>query len=186
MHRPDPKTPIEETVLAMAELVKAKKVRYIGLSEVSAATLRRACAIHPIHALQVEYSPFTLDIEQPPLELLQTARELGVTVVAYSPLGRGNRSHHLTRENIVEINCQVFSRANIAPRMILHQTMCVARCPSSARRTSPRFSLSRMSSRRSGRSITPRLVKSRWHGCLLKGTTSFRFLGLPELLSVSF
>jgi aryl-alcohol dehydrogenase-like predicted oxidoreductase len=92
MHRPDPTVPIEETVLAMADLVKAKKVRYIGLSEVSAATLRRAHAVHPIAALQVEYSPFTLDIEKAPLELLQTARELGVTVVAYSPLGRGAKS----------------------------------------------------------------------------------------------
>jgi aryl-alcohol dehydrogenase-like predicted oxidoreductase len=104
MHRPDPNTPIEETVLAMAELVKAKKVRYIGLSEVSAATLRRACAIHPIHALQVEYSPFTLDIEQPPLELLQTARELGVTVVAYSPLGRGYLLSPAFFENVAEMD----------------------------------------------------------------------------------
>jgi aryl-alcohol dehydrogenase-like predicted oxidoreductase len=95
MHRPDPKTPIEETVLAMAELVKEGKVKYIGLSEVNSATLRRAHEIHPIAALQVEYSPFTLDIEDPKLNLLQTARELGVAVIAYSPLGRGLFTSHI-------------------------------------------------------------------------------------------
>ncbi|KAF7334644.1 Aldo-ket-red domain-containing protein [Mycena venus] len=76
-------------VAAMAEFVKAGKVKYLGLSEVSADTLRRAHAVHPISALQVEYSPFTLDIEDPKIGLLATARELGVKVVAYSPLGRG-------------------------------------------------------------------------------------------------
>ncbi len=65
------------------------KIRYLGLSEVSASTLRRACAVHQIAALQVEYNPFTLDIESPRTELLKTCRELGVAVVAYSPVGRG-------------------------------------------------------------------------------------------------
>ena len=65
------------------------KVKHLGLSECSAATLRRAYAVHPISALQVEYSPFTLDIEDPKVGLLKAARELGVTIVAYSPLGRG-------------------------------------------------------------------------------------------------
>ena len=65
------------------------KVKHLGLSEVSAKTLRRAHAVHPIAAVQVEYSPFTLDIEDPKIGLLQAARELGVKVVAYSPLGRG-------------------------------------------------------------------------------------------------
>jgi aryl-alcohol dehydrogenase-like predicted oxidoreductase len=65
------------------------KVRYIGLSEISSATLRRAHAVHPISAVQVEYSPFFLDIEDEKIGLLKTCRELGVTVVAYSPLGRG-------------------------------------------------------------------------------------------------
>ncbi|PCH44692.1 Aldo/keto reductase [Wolfiporia cocos MD-104 SS10] len=88
-HRADPDVPIEKTVGAMAELVKAGKVKYLGLSECSADTLRRAHAVHPITALQVEYSPFTLDIEDSKIGLLKTARELGVTVVAYSPLGRG-------------------------------------------------------------------------------------------------
>ncbi|KZP12795.1 Aldo/keto reductase [Athelia psychrophila] len=88
-HRVDPLVPIENTVGAMAELVKAGKVKYLGISECSAATLRRAHAVHPIAALQVEYSPFTLDIEDPKVALLQTARELGVAIIAYSPLGRG-------------------------------------------------------------------------------------------------
>jgi aryl-alcohol dehydrogenase-like predicted oxidoreductase len=85
-HRVDPDTPIEETVAAMAELVKEGKVRYIGLSEVSMKTLRRAYDVHPIAALQSEYSLWTRDPEQ---EILPTCRELGVGFVAYSPLGRG-------------------------------------------------------------------------------------------------
>jgi len=89
LHRADPTVPIEITVGAMAELVKEGKVRYIGLSEVSAETLRRAYAVHPIAAVQVEYSPFTLDIEYENWGLLKACRELGVAVVAYSPLGRG-------------------------------------------------------------------------------------------------
>ncbi|KAF8880468.1 Aldo/keto reductase [Gymnopilus junonius] len=89
LHRADKKTPIEITVSAMAEFVKAGKVRYLGLSEISSETLRRAHAVHPITAVQVEYSPFCLDIEDEKIALLKTCRELGVTVVAYSPLGRG-------------------------------------------------------------------------------------------------
>ncbi|RUP47487.1 auxin-induced protein [Jimgerdemannia flammicorona] len=86
-HRVDPNVPIEDTVKAMAELVKEGKVRYLGLSECSPATLRRAYAVHPIAALQMEFSPWSLDIEEN--GILETARELGVTIVAYSPLGRG-------------------------------------------------------------------------------------------------
>lgn len=85
-HRVDPDTPIEETVGAMAELVQAGKVRFLGLSEASAATLRRANAVHPITALQSEYSLWTRDPEE---EVLPTCRELGIGFVAYSPLGRG-------------------------------------------------------------------------------------------------
>jgi aryl-alcohol dehydrogenase-like predicted oxidoreductase len=88
-HRVDMKTPIEETVTAMAELKKEGKIGAIGLSEISAATLRRACKIYPIDALQIEYSPFSVEIESSEINLLKTCRELGVTVVAYSPLGRG-------------------------------------------------------------------------------------------------
>ena len=85
-HRVDPSTPIEETVGAMAELVKQGKVRYLGLSEAGAATIRRAHAVHPIAALQTEYSLWTRDPED---EILQVTRELGIAFVAYSPLGRG-------------------------------------------------------------------------------------------------
>jgi aryl-alcohol dehydrogenase-like predicted oxidoreductase len=85
-HRLDPKVPIEETVGAMAELVAAGKVRYLGLSEVTADPLRRAHAEHPISALQIEYSLWARDGAE---EVLPTARALGVGVVAYSPLGRG-------------------------------------------------------------------------------------------------
>jgi aryl-alcohol dehydrogenase-like predicted oxidoreductase len=85
-HRVDPSTPIEETVGAMAELVRAGKIRYLGLSEASAATIRRANAVHPISALQTEYSLWTRDTED---EILSTTRELGIAFVAYSPLGRG-------------------------------------------------------------------------------------------------
>jgi aryl-alcohol dehydrogenase-like predicted oxidoreductase len=85
-HRVDPKVPIEETVGAMAGLVAAGKVRHLGLSEASAATVRRAAAVHPIAALQSEYSLWTRDVED---DLLPTVRELGMGFVAYSPLGRG-------------------------------------------------------------------------------------------------
>lgn len=89
LHRPDQQVPIELTIGAMAKLVEAGKVKYLGLSECSVDTLRRAHAVHPITALQVEYSPFTLDIEWEKVGLLKAARELGITIVAYSPLGRG-------------------------------------------------------------------------------------------------
>jgi aryl-alcohol dehydrogenase-like predicted oxidoreductase len=85
-HRVDPSVPIEETVGAMAELVKAGKVRYLGLSEASASTIRRAHKVHPIAALQTEYSLWSRDPED---EIVATTRELGIGFVAYSPLGRG-------------------------------------------------------------------------------------------------
>ncbi len=85
-HRVDPAVPIEDTIGAMAELVAAGKVRYLGMSEASAATLRRAAAVHPITALQTEYSLWTRDVE---MEILPTCRELGIGFVPYSPLGRG-------------------------------------------------------------------------------------------------
>lgn len=88
-HRVDPNVPIEETVRAMVELKNEGKIRYLGLSECSATTLRRACAVHPIAAAQMEFSPFALEIESDQTEFLKTARELGVTIIAYSPLGRG-------------------------------------------------------------------------------------------------
>lgn len=85
-HRVDQSVPIEETVGAMAELVQAGKVRHLGLSEASAATIRKAHSTHPITALQTEYSLFTRDLED---EILPTIRELGIGLVPYSPLGRG-------------------------------------------------------------------------------------------------
>lgn len=85
-HRVDPNTPIEETVGAMAELVREGKVRFLGLSEAAPATIRRAAKIHPIAALQTEYSLWSRD---PEVEILQTCRQLGIGFVAYSPLGRG-------------------------------------------------------------------------------------------------
>ncbi|UZR98118.1 aldo/keto reductase [Chondrinema litorale] len=85
-HRVDPNVPIEETVGAMAELVKEGKVRYLGLSEASPSSLRKANAVHQITALQSEYSLFTRDVEA---EILPTCRELGITFIPYSPLGRG-------------------------------------------------------------------------------------------------
>ena len=92
LHRVDPDTPIEDTVGAMAELVAAGKVRFLGLSEVSAATLERACAVHPITAVQSEYSLWTRD---PETEVLDACRRLGVGFVPFSPLGRGFLSGEL-------------------------------------------------------------------------------------------
>jgi aryl-alcohol dehydrogenase-like predicted oxidoreductase len=85
-HRVDPNTPVEDTVGAMAELVKEGKIRHIGLSEASAQTIRRAHAVHPITAVQTEYSLWTRDIES---DILPTLNELDIALVAYSPLGRG-------------------------------------------------------------------------------------------------
>ena len=92
-HRVDPDVPIEETVGAMAELVSEGKVRYLGLSEAAPETIRRAHAVHPISALQTEYSLWTRD---PEAEILPTLRELGIGLVAYSPLGRGFLTGQIT------------------------------------------------------------------------------------------
>ena len=98
-HRVDPKVEIEETVGAMAELVAAGKVRHIGLSEASVETLHRAAAVHPITALQTEYSLWTRDVEA---EILPTCRELGIGFVPYSPLGRGWLSGRFTSPDELE------------------------------------------------------------------------------------
>jgi aryl-alcohol dehydrogenase-like predicted oxidoreductase len=98
-HRVDPNVPIEETVGAMAGLVEAGKVRHLGLSEASAATIRRGHATHPITALQTEYSLFTRDIED---EILPTLRELGIGLVPYSPLGRGLLTGAITSEDTLD------------------------------------------------------------------------------------
>ncbi|HEX3909165.1 MAG TPA: aldo/keto reductase [Solirubrobacteraceae bacterium] len=100
-HRVDPNTPIEETVGAMAELVQAGKVRYLGLSEASAETIRRAHAVHPITAVQTEHSLWTRDVEA---EILPTLNELGIALVAYSPLGRGFLSGRFSSRDELEEN----------------------------------------------------------------------------------
>jgi len=106
-HRVDRTTPIEETVGAMAELVKQGKVRYLGLSEASPQTLRRAAKVHPIAALQSEYSPWTRDPED---GVLATCRELGIGFVAYSPLGRGFLTGRFQRfEDLPEDDYRRFS-----------------------------------------------------------------------------
>jgi len=120
-HRVDPNTPIEDTVGAMAELVKEGKVRYLGLSEAAPATVRRAAKIHPISALQTEYSLWTRDPEE---EILDTCKELGITFVAYSPLGRGFLSGRFkTVEDIPEgdfrKNNPRFNEENIKHNFVL-------------------------------------------------------------------
>ena len=106
-HRVDPNTPIEETVGAMADLVRAGKVRYLGLSEASPATIRRAHAVHAIAALQTEYSLWTRDPED---EVLPTTRELGIAFIAYSPLGRGFLTGQIKRfEDLAEDDYRRFS-----------------------------------------------------------------------------
>ena len=98
-HRVDKAVPIEETVGAMKELVDAGKVRHLGLSEASPETIRRAHAVHPITALQTEYSLFTRDLED---EILPTIRELGIGLVPYSPLGRGILTGAITSEDSLD------------------------------------------------------------------------------------
>jgi aryl-alcohol dehydrogenase-like predicted oxidoreductase len=106
-HRVDPDTPIEETVGAMAELVQEGKVRYLGLSEAAPATIRRANAVHPITALQTEYSLWSRDVED---EILPTCRELGIGFVPYSPLGRGFLTGQIQRfEDLAEDDYRRFS-----------------------------------------------------------------------------
>lgn len=100
-HRVDPNTPIEETIGAMAELVKAGKVRYLGMSEAAPKTIRRAHAVHPISALQTEYSLWSREPEE---EILPTVRELGIGFVAYSPLGRGFLSGKIKSVDDLETN----------------------------------------------------------------------------------
>jgi len=106
-HRVDPATPIEETVGAMAELVEAGKVQHLGLSEAAPATIRRANDVHPITALQTEYSLWTRDPED---EILPTVRELGIGFVAYSPLGRGFLSGRI--QSVDDLDPEDFRRRN--------------------------------------------------------------------------
>jgi len=100
-HRVDKTVPIEETVGAMADLVAAGKVRHLGMSEAAPSTIRRAHAVHPITALQTEYSLFTRDLED---EVLPTIRELGIGLVAYSPLGRGLLTGAVTQQSLAAVD----------------------------------------------------------------------------------
>ena len=104
VHRIDKTVPIEETMTVMKELVNAGKVKYIGLSECSSDTLRRAYAVHPVAAVQIEFSPFSLDIEREDIGLLKTCRELGVAIVCYSPLGRGMLGGKIRSPDDLEAN----------------------------------------------------------------------------------
>lgn len=104
VHRIDKTVPIEETMGVLKELVDAGKIKYIGLSECSSDTLRRAYAVHPIACVQVEYSPFSLDIEREEIGVLKTCRELGVAIVCYSPLGRGMLTGQLKSADDLEAN----------------------------------------------------------------------------------
>jgi aryl-alcohol dehydrogenase-like predicted oxidoreductase len=110
-HRVDPDTPIEETVAAMVELKKEGKIRHLGLSECSARTLRRANAVHPIAAAEMEYSLFAMEIESEETAFLTTAREFGTKIVAYSPLGRGFLTGGIRkREDVDELRRNAFPR----------------------------------------------------------------------------
>src|SRR5205823_3231054 len=159
-HRVDANTPIEDTVGAMADLVRAGKVRHLGLSEAAAKTIRRAHEVHPISALQTEYSLWTRDPEE---EILPTIRELGIGFVAYSPLGRGFLSGQITtpddlpeddfrRSNprfqgenfqrnldLVERVKEITSEKNVTPRQLaiawlLHQGEDIVPIPGTKRR----------------------------------------------------
>jgi aryl-alcohol dehydrogenase-like predicted oxidoreductase len=128
LHRLDPSTPIEDTVGAMAELVTAGKVRHLGLSEVDADTLRRAHAVHPITAVQSEYSLWTRDVEQ----VLPTMRELGVGLVAYSPLGRGFLTGRLRVDELAagdfrRVNPRFVGQAGAANLAVVAQVETLAR-----------------------------------------------------------
>ncbi|PZG53912.1 aldo/keto reductase [Spongiactinospora gelatinilytica] len=123
MHRRDPDVPIEESVGAMAELVTAGKVRHLGLSEVSADTLRKAAAVHPIAALQSEYSLFTRGLEE---DILPVARELGIALVAYSPISRGILSGAVASADDLSADDFRRSAPRMAPDAIEHNLALVA------------------------------------------------------------
>ncbi|EFJ19698.1 hypothetical protein SELMODRAFT_110508 [Selaginella moellendorffii] len=124
-HRVDPKVPIEITVGAMKELVKEGKVKYLGLSEASAADIRRAHSVHPITAVQIEWSLWTRDVEE---EIIPTCRELGIGIVSYSPLGRGFFSGKAVVEEIGDDDFRKtvprFQGENLAHNKILYEKLC--------------------------------------------------------------
>jgi aryl-alcohol dehydrogenase-like predicted oxidoreductase len=154
-HRVDPNTPIEDTVGALAELVAEGKIRHIGLSEAGPATIRRAHAVHPIAALQTEYSLWTRDVEA---ELLPLLRELGIGFVPYSPLGHG------------------FLTGKSAPRSSSPTTTGATTTRVSPARTSSGTCASSMRSRPSPPRRAPHRHRSLWPGYSRRATTSPRSL----------
>ncbi|OJJ44328.1 hypothetical protein ASPZODRAFT_153788 [Penicilliopsis zonata CBS 506.65] len=136
-HRLDKVTPIEKTVEAMVELKKAGKVKYLGLCECSAESLRRAHTVHPISCVQIEYNPFCLQIESPETRLLETARELGVAIVSYSPLGHGllagtvrDRGDFI-RPGDMRVKLPLFSEENLQKNLtIVDRIAAIARAKS--------------------------------------------------------
>jgi len=123
-HRVDPNTPIEETIGAMADLVRAGKVRHLGMSEAAPQTIRRAHAVHPITALQTEYSLWSREPEQ---EILPTVRELGIGFVAYSPIGRGFLSGRIKSKEVLESNDYRRNNPRFADGNFEHNLALVAR-----------------------------------------------------------
>ncbi len=128
VHRIDKSVPIEETIGALKELVHAGKIKNIGLSECSSDTLRRAYAVHPIAAVQIEYSPFSLDIEHENIGLLKACRELGVAIVCYSPLSRGILAGQIKSPDDLEENdtrkqMPRFSKENFSKNLQLVETL---------------------------------------------------------------
>ena len=153
MHRLDPNVPVEDTVGAMAELVAAGKVRYLGLSEISSQTLRRAHAVHPITAVQSEYSLWTRD---PEAKVLPTCRELGVGFVPFSPLGRGMLTGRITSDRWAATDL----RADM-PRFRAPTSRSTVRWSTRSNTSPPR--------------AAPRLRKSRSPGCWPRATPSHRY-----------
>ena len=128
VHRIDKKVPIEETIGVLKEFVQAGKIKYIGLSECSSETIRRAHAVHPISAVQIEYSPFSLDIESEEIGVLKTCRELGIAIVCYSPLGRGLLTGQIRSPDDFEANdfrrmAPRFSKENFPKNLELVNTL---------------------------------------------------------------
>ena len=155
VHRIDPAQAIEETMEGLARLVQQGKVARVGLCEVSAATLRRAHAVHPVAAVQTEYSLWTRDVET---EVLPTCRELGIGLVAYSPLGRGFLTGRFqqdatSRKATSAPACRVFSQRTSPPTVPWSMSFHPSPCARHARRH-----------------------KSLWHGYWLKAMTSCLFL----------
>ena len=120
--------PIEETVAVLKEFVQAGKIKYIGLSECSSETIRPAHAVHPITVVQIEYSPFSLDIERDDIGVLKTCRELGIGIVCYSPLGRGVLTGQIKSPDDLEANdlrrmLPRFSKENLPKNLELVETL---------------------------------------------------------------